>query len=476
LAADSLDFQAWFGLGECHGRDEIVVPDAASLSGWRFRGSYHTAVRAYVRALELVPSFMFAFRENAYDRLTWLLYTEPNYFRYGHPEGQDMVPMLAMPALAGDTLAFTPYAASLVFASPPVSTSQAAVAGNRSRLLMAVGAWAAAFPDSSRPWTALGRALEVTRQLEGQADDGALDAARRASMVASVFADSLAAATVEVRVLLKLQRFAEAAGVARRIVARTGTADSALSRQLAGLAALTGQVHEAVRYSVLSAPYAASRGRGPNLPPPVNRVREALLAHAAFGVPTDSITILMARLDTLLAVHALNDRNAGFPCQTRWAPRSVAFPLIRETTSDPQCWRIIPILEAQRAVATGEAATVLSVIQRLDSIRASQPPGQVATLDTYLEASALLEIADTTAAVSRLDGLLGAISVLRSDLLPEVQQVTGLIRAMVMRARLAAAAGDAATASRWAQAVVDLWNEAEPVLHPQVDAIRELAR
>ncbi len=44
VARDSLDFAAWFGLGECQGKDPLVVRDAASPSGWKFRGSYQAAV------------------------------------------------------------------------------------------------------------------------------------------------------------------------------------------------------------------------------------------------------------------------------------------------------------------------------------------------------------------------------------------------------------------------------------------------
>ena len=479
LAADSLDFQAWFGLGECHGRDEIVVPDAASLSGWRFRGSYHTAAGAYMRALELVPSFMFAFRENAYDRLTRLLYTEPNYFRYGHPEGQDTVPMLASAGIENDTLAFTPFPANLVLgaaAETRPSTRGSAIDENRRRLLLAVRTWAVAFPDSSRPWTTLAQAFEASRQLDGQGDEGALAAARRASRSATTFGDSLVAATVEARALLKLGRFRDAADVARRILTQEDVADSALARHLAGLAALIGQLTESVRYSVVSAPYAASRGRGPSFPIAVHRVREALLAHSAFGVPPDSIAALMRRLDTLLTIHALDESSPAFSCQTEWMPRTLAFPVMRVVTRDPQCWRIVPILEVQWALTAGDTTRVTSVLEALDRLRAARSPGQVATLDTYLEASALLEVADTAGAADRLDRMLAAMPVLRSDLLPEVQQVSGLIRSMVLRARLADAVGDNATASRWAQAVIVLWDDADSELQPLVAAMREITR
>src|SRR5438046_1536235 len=38
--ADSSDFAAWFGLGECRRRDRIVLKDPLSKSGFRFRSGY----------------------------------------------------------------------------------------------------------------------------------------------------------------------------------------------------------------------------------------------------------------------------------------------------------------------------------------------------------------------------------------------------------------------------------------------------
>src|SRR5262249_46038012 len=41
---DTLDFAAWYGLGECRRRDRVVVKDAKSPSGMAFRGSYQAAI------------------------------------------------------------------------------------------------------------------------------------------------------------------------------------------------------------------------------------------------------------------------------------------------------------------------------------------------------------------------------------------------------------------------------------------------
>ena len=57
-SSDRQNFAAWYGWADCLQRDEVVLPDSASPSGWRFRTSYHAAVQAYRQAFELLPSVL----------------------------------------------------------------------------------------------------------------------------------------------------------------------------------------------------------------------------------------------------------------------------------------------------------------------------------------------------------------------------------------------------------------------------------
>src|SRR6266576_3656855 len=77
LARDSLDFAAWFGLGDCQSKDRLVLRDSTSPSGWRFRSSYGAAADALLRALELIPSVHRAFSGVAFDRLTQVFFAQP---------------------------------------------------------------------------------------------------------------------------------------------------------------------------------------------------------------------------------------------------------------------------------------------------------------------------------------------------------------------------------------------------------------
>ncbi len=477
LAADSLDFQAWFGLGECHGRDHVVVPDTASPSGWRFRASYHAAVEAYKRALELVPSFMFAFREEAFDRLSRMLFAEPNMLQYGSPVGQDTLLFLSAAGLDADTLAFIPYPAIRVFAGaqetlPPSRAD--AIESNRADLLETVRLWATAFPDSSKPLIALTRALELARQLDGGGQQGsALQIVQRARATASSLIDSLQATTVEARILLKLERFDEAAELAREALDATVT-DPAHALELAGLAAVVGRAHAAVRYATIALAVETGRELASAFGPPVLEARQRLLTYAAFGAPQDSVAALASRLDTALALYTNTAPGRALVCQMRSAAMARAYPVVRRTTSDPECWQVYPWLEAQWALEQGETSTVRSVLTRLDQIRSRNLPGDVATLDAYLEARALLALADTSGATARLEAVLTALPVLRTDLLPDVQQMAGLVRVMGLRADLASRLGSDDVASRWAAAVVALWENADEDLQPHVNHMREI--
>ena len=52
---DSLDFAVWYGLGDCRARDTVIVSAAVSPSGYKFRSGYESAIKAYTKALTLVP-------------------------------------------------------------------------------------------------------------------------------------------------------------------------------------------------------------------------------------------------------------------------------------------------------------------------------------------------------------------------------------------------------------------------------------
>ena len=154
VARDSLDFAAWFGMGECQGKDPLVLRDPASPSGWRFRGSYQAAVNAYRRALEIVPSVHLAFRGEGFSRLPQLLYHRDQSDTAGvharRPTPFDSAPLQRDQA---DTLEFVPWPIQAVVAAEPQampSTISTAVEHNRELMRDIAVSWVRCVPPTRR--------------------------------------------------------------------------------------------------------------------------------------------------------------------------------------------------------------------------------------------------------------------------------------------------------------------------------------
>ena len=130
------------------------------------------------------------------------------------------------------------------------------------------------------------------------------------------------------------------------------------------------------------------------------------------------------------------------------------------------------ILEIQWAMAQGDTAAARAELVRQASLRTRARAGDVAINGTYGEARMLLALYDTSAAIAALDLSLQALPTLGSSLLEQPEQVGCAIRAMALRAELAARAGDRALAVRWGNAVSTLWGNADPPLAPIVQRMR----
>ena len=80
----------------------MIVKSAASPSGYKFRSGYESAIRAYTRALTLVPTAHLAFAGVGFERLSGLLFTQSGELRRGAREGDSTI-WAAYPSRANDT-------------------------------------------------------------------------------------------------------------------------------------------------------------------------------------------------------------------------------------------------------------------------------------------------------------------------------------------------------------------------------------
>ena len=483
LALDSLDFSAWYGLGECHRRDHAVVRDGASLSGWRFRTSLETAINAYSRALQLNPSVHRAF----FVRLPDLIFIEPSYFRSGHAAPPDTGRFGAWPTLVADTLAFTPYpldalltgAKGMAEAAGPAHA--AAVARNRATLREIGRTWVRAFPASADAHEALALVLEATGAI-GPArdeDESALAQVRRGRALATTSLQQLRLAAAEVRLVLKLDDFAAARRIADSVLeaARSLEPDEAL--RVAPLAALTGRVRRTAALLVRAAPVAevatpdGERIEGP--PTPAVAAGLTLLAYSALGAPRDTLERLERRVQQLVDAAVRPERRPPLRAALLGVPAVLAFP-----AAGPRPWlRDVQgrsyLADLQERLAQGDTAEVRQRLAALVAARRLARPGDVAIDAMYQEAWLAFASGDAAGARTRLDATLTALPTLGNALLTEVPQAAALVRAMALRAELAASAGDGEQAQWWARAVVTLWSDADPLLQPVVRRMRVLA-
>src|SRR2546422_3442441 len=129
----------------------------------------------------------------------------------------------------------------------------------------------------------------------------------------------------------------------------------------------------------------------------------------------------------------------------------------------------------QRALGRGDTAAARARYARVRAVRHARPPTDVDISSTYGEAWVFLGLRDTAAAVAVLDSSLNNLTGLGGNLLDFVPQAAGLVRAMALRAELAAAAGDTSHARWWAQRVTILWRDPGRPLPPPVPRLAPIA-
>ena len=482
IAADSLDFAAWFGLGDCNARDAIVMRDARSATGFRFRGSFSTAITAYRRALALVPSFHIAEQGLAFKRLSQrVLYTEESRLRHGILLAPDTQRFGAAPALVAETLAFTPmpFVAAVNPATRPASERQA-VRWSAETYRQLTADWVRAFPASADAQENYALAIESSSGIAGSGATlpSALSTARR-SLTGTGQSDAMARRyNMVVRLLLKADSISAARVLADSVLVGWRAPTPYQAGYLAGLAALTGRAARAAALLGHAAadsehvPFVLRTGARPTVPIEVTSAALELQAYASMGGPRDSVRASFARtarlIDTRIPVKDRQDvrqmlfRNAYGLAYAELAPLA-RFPISANNDA---------LLAMRAAFERHDTATVRRVNRDLNAQAARFSPGTVAIDRVYRQAELLLAISDSAEAIRALDEALGSLPRSRSILLKVLPQAGTLVRAMVLRAELAWRANDRPTFERWARSAVVLWSDADPPLREPVEALR----
>ena len=477
LDRDSTNFAAHYGLGDCQVRDPSIVRDAASPSGWRFRGSLHSGLRAYARAMDVLPSFHRAREAPEPARLPVEYYpTERGRLRFGYSMGDDTVRFAAVPGLVADTLSTIPYPVEEVFNHLPnrwPASNGAAIVWSREQLRRIAEKWVQAFPRSVTALEARSMALESMGELADAAAD-----TRSARLVAVDGETKVRLAHNDVRMALKQGQYERAASVADSVLEAYQTPSVAEAYWLAGLAALTGRVHKTSALLQMRADDStfafASLGERVTAPRPVARAALALLAYVSFPEPRDSVRGLAASIPRLVDA---------------WVEPAGRERVRRAVMTDPTIfglWQVrpraaleirapTPIHRMQHAFARGDrnAVRVIADSQYADRAGREGLGGTVPDL-AYQEALVLQAVGDSARALRSAIAAVESVPAAPRWLLMDVQRAAAIPLAMRLRALLTARAGDAGTARRWATAARILWRSADAELRPLLEPLRAI--
>ena len=474
-SSHAYDFAAWYSLANCLSRDDAVLRDRRSQTGWHFRSSYEQATQAYVRALQLLPSIHRSLRGGSFESVRRVLMTNAAMRRVGHALPPDTETFMVAPSWHGDTLAFFPGPPQQVVGPARQTSATTALAvRHQQRLFRDIAtAWVTAFPSSADAVEALAVSLET------MGDPAALDTIRRARTLAVTPEEKLRVQGAQVWMLIKFCTPASPDGLseARALV------DSALREFPPGVAAeplLMASLAALVGRASLAAEYSRDRRVVIDweIPPPIAPVAFPLVIYGALGGPRDSLIALERSFDSLsttLSSVALED------ARWSWLARaaSLAFPETRMkavTTLSEQVNAGDYLLNAEAAFASGDTTKARTFFHELQAARRFLPPAQITIDALYPESWLLSALGDDRGAMAWLDPVLTGIAATPPRAFADPVRAGSLVRALALRADLADRAGDRAGARRWARSVVILWSGADAFLQPVVQQLHRMTQ
>ena len=473
--ADSTDFTGWYGLGDCQSLDSLVFRAQASPSGWVFRSSNLAAAQAYQHAVRLAPAAHAIF---SFSKLESLLPTAATRVRFGKSAPPGSVEFMASPSLMGpnDTLAFIPYPAATFSQRPSTSTAtlSAAIAKNSSQLLDYTIQWVASSRNDPAAYESLADVLDVRGQIGDEADPvaSALSALRRARALSHDTTQILRTSAKEAWVHFKRGEFGAAKKLADSVLASPHINSFAEAQAVVGLSALTGRVRALARLSDLS--ISAFPTAYAEMDEPLRAASADYFARAALGACSSFATYRSA-LDRAIDRYVAPAATATTSRALLARPLSLLVPctggrsIVEVSAPGDRLSRM------QRAFALGRqaefAALSDSIAQRIKNRR----PGDLSPDFVYLQAWLRSASGDTALAIVELDRTLGALPVVSGSALREPGSAAAVVRAMILRADLAAQTGDTTTARKWATAVSILWADADAELASDLGRMRRLA-
>jgi serine/threonine protein kinase len=445
---DARSFAAWYSLGDCYRRDDIVVRDAAAPSRWAFRSSYQHAIDAYLEAFRLLPSIHRLFRGDGHSLLRRRFFTDDVMIRLGRTQPGAQSTFFARPAWSGDSLAFVPQSAALGAgpAGDPTAANHAAVLQQRKLLEKLARNWVTAFPNSASAAEVHAAALDLL------GDETALDELRRARALAESEEHRLNLMATEVFLQLKLSAPSDVPGLVRALHLADSVLESKRPTQLsAAVAVLTGRALLAARLAT-----AHPRLLATDLSRSVVANGNALLAFAAVGGPPDSISEARKRTEDAIERYVEPEGRTAAWQSTVGRAIPLAFPELRAVDVPPQFYGVDPLVDAVVALQRGDSMRVKQLIGSVAGTR----PG--ATFDVIFEETRLAhQVGMHREALEAQRVALSGLRTRPTVELMDLPKTGGLARSFAYYSRLFAEAGYLNESRLWATAFVILWCHAD---------------
>ena len=474
-AAAQHDGLFWYSAHKCRFRDEVVVPDPRSPTGWQFRSSHHLALAHMERALRLNPAIYRGLRENGFEQLRSVLKTNAGQLRRGRREGEQGYGFGAYPMLSADTLAFVPIPVSQMGIQVDAARQFRPMitrALQRQRQVFREWAttWTSNYPQSAEAWEAVAVALETL------GDASALDTIARARQLARSPGDLQRISGTQAWLLVKFSLPSDLAGLRRArllidSVLRRADASRGDQQLLVSLAALTGRLSLAVEHARFLPDWPRT-----DAPASVNQRGAQLLLHAALGSSSPDVTTLERSVDSLISLE-LDDPIRG-AVRSSIIVRSalLAFPSQMLSALSDSTLGNDWLLQSVRQWRGGDRKSVAATLGTLRQSRTSIEPANL-QFDRLLPEARLVELIDGTSAAARwIDPTLAAVRGGSHQNLLDPVRAASLVGTMTLRADLASRARDYTTAAMWAGAVAELLENSERFMRPTLERMRSLTR
>ena len=420
---DSTDLSALLGAGECRRRDHRVVRDSRT-GAWRFRASYHAAIHAYERAMQVVPEQSPGLARAAFTRLPDVLMVDPSAIRVGRDEVGGTY--AAYPALVSDTFAFLPVPLAR-FSDGDAGVQPERIERARARanqLLRGIAsAWAGRLPQQPDVHELYALALENAALYTDES--GGPSVAREVAIVERVSTDSLQrlrAAIMRVRVALKRGVWPLAAQIADSLLSASVEMRGEGALRLAPVAALLGR-----RASLRSLLARSAEGAVSNA---TEMEREAFYdAETSLSLATSVSDASPALREATTRVHDPKLVSSLCVMATSAYASIGATPLHEQ----PACGAV-PLLAAQAALASGDHERARRIIATLVRRRGDALSPSLSVDAVAAEASAVWALGDREGARMRVAAVLRNLDRQGVGLLSEPWLAAGVVRLLALDA------------------------------------------